>query len=160
MAYRYLSITYALFISILITASFFGTHGRLLEILANLRLQLTCLLALGVFLLIPITNRKVILAPLAVLLICLTDVAQFYISPQYNAADTPFRLVTANVNTVNKNREKILKVLKNTDADIICIQELTADLADYLCKNMPEYPYQMLNPDDGYFGIASSAKFL
>lgn len=157
-AYRYLSITYALFISILIVASFFGAHGRLLEILANLRLQLACLLTLGVFLLIPITNRKVILAPLAVLLICLTDIAQFYISSRDRAANTPFRLVTANVNTVNKNHEQILKVLKNTDADIICIQELTADLADYLCKNMPEYPYQMLNPDNGYFGIGLFSK--
>lgn len=130
-AYRCLSMTYVLFISILIVASFFGTNGRLLEILANLRLQLTCLLIAGIFLLIPIKNRKIILAPLAVLLICLTDIAQFFISSRDRAANTPFRLVTANVNTVNKNHEQIFKVLKNTDADIICIQELTAELADY-----------------------------
>ncbi len=77
-------------------------------------------------------------------------------SPDAPGADHPVRLATANLLVSNDRPEAVPADLLATAADVIVLQEVTPALAEALADQTVSeaYPYQLLDPLEGYHGSA------
>lgn len=76
-----------------------------------------------------------------------------------NVAGKRFRVLTANVLSVNKKRTSLLRLIKQEKPDIIALQEVTPDLAKSLEVIKGAYPHSFVEPRDGTQGLAVYSKF-
>jgi len=80
-----------------------------------------------------------------------------YVLPLRRAAvgeTSAFRVITANVHVRNRNPEPLIELVRNDEPDVYAIVELTQRFADALSVLDDDYPYQVVVPDTGPFGIA------
>lgn len=112
------------------------------------------LLCLAVFL----RTRYNLWKGIAVLSIVLNGMAilPFYWPPPVYAdksEPTQFTLLQSNVNFGNTNYAQILAMIRQSDADIVVLQEVNSRLAVKLKELKSIYPQQILFPREGAFGI-------
>jgi endonuclease/exonuclease/phosphatase (EEP) superfamily protein YafD len=76
------------------------------------------------------------------------------------AGELQFTLLTFNISTKNADYSDIERIIRETDADIVAVQELNSAAAEYLAPALNEvYPYQALYPEDGYSGQGVFSRF-
>lgn len=132
------------------------------EIFASLRIQLICGL-LPVFGLALTLKHRSLIAGTAALVICnLWFCRSAVISSASNppahlssATAAPCRMATFNVYSGNRRTDMIVQQIRDANADVIAILELTHELADSLREEFAdEYPEMIFQPQsDGNFGI-------
>lgn len=144
----------------LLTASLFGLGGNpsgatwLLDLAAQFRVQY----ALGLAVCLPVLwvgrSRGWAGAALAGLALNLAFLAPYYRPVAQATADGPgLRVTTVNVLLTNTDDDAVIAALLAADADLIAVSELTPSLAARLDGLRDRYPYQLLEPQDGHYGI-------
>ena len=70
------------------------------------------------------------------------------------------KVMTYNVMGVAGEYQAVTDTIQEEDADVVFIQELTPELADWISNRFIEiYPYQLLDPRDGANGIGTMSRF-
>jgi endonuclease/exonuclease/phosphatase (EEP) superfamily protein YafD len=69
------------------------------------------------------------------------------------SAGTELRFVLANVNAMNQNHQPLLSFIEEADPDVIVLQEVNQRWVDGVASLGSEYPYSVVEPQEGYFGI-------
>jgi vancomycin resistance protein VanJ len=73
---------------------------------------------------------------------------------------TQFTLLTFNISTKNLSYSEIERIIRNTDADIVAVQELNTPAAEHLAPALADlYPHQALHPEDAYSGQGIFSRF-
>lgn len=84
-----------------------------------------------------------------------------YYNP-YRDVDTATRdhvkIVQLNLLATNQNYEKVIKFIGKTDPDIIGFEEVRPHWASTLTKELQNYPYRVIEPENTAFGIALFSK--
>ena len=79
--------------------------------------------------------------------------ADFFPKLRHSPGSISLRVMTYNVLGMEANSAPMLEILHNTDADIVCLQELTPVLAgDIRTQLKTQYPFQYLEPQESVFG--------
>ena len=132
-----------------------AAFGWPFELFAHFRVQY---LAAAVLLAVLLgAQRRARLALLAALLAgwhALPGIAVLRAAPSATACDGPsLTVATANVRFSNANREPFLAWLRSSPADLVVVQEVTADWAGVLAA-MPGFPHRYALTRDDPYGIA------
>ena len=69
------------------------------------------------------------------------------------------RVMTYNVLASNRQYDEIINALRKSDVDLIAIQELNPELAQYLKSELEDYPYQILQPKWSAAGIGIISRY-
>jgi endonuclease/exonuclease/phosphatase (EEP) superfamily protein YafD len=79
-----------------------------------------------------------------------------YLSAQPAAAATTLSINLASINLLSRNKEAqpLLSLLSAEQPDVIVLQEFTPQWAELTATLADRYPYQLLEPRQGNFGIA------
>ena len=71
----------------------------------------------------------------------------------------PFKVMTCNVGNGRATPEQLIRVLRDAEADLVGIQELSDKQAEAISDNLgKEYPYQAMFPG-GFAGKAALSRF-
>lgn len=69
-------------------------------------------------------------------------------------------VTTYNLNGGNANRAGILATIRAAEADVVALQELNPTVAQILRSELAgEYPYQVLDPRDGVYGMGAISRY-
>jgi endonuclease/exonuclease/phosphatase (EEP) superfamily protein YafD len=120
------------------------------------RLQYTAALLLGMVALGVLRRAKWMLVPLPFLVANLVLVLPYVLGgPEVEASSRgpEVRLVLANVNAGNKNHDALKSFLREADADVILLEEITPAWAEALADLDARYPHSVQVPQMGGFGI-------
>ncbi|MBX9667230.1 MAG: endonuclease/exonuclease/phosphatase family protein [Candidatus Obscuribacterales bacterium] len=96
-------------------------------------------------------------AALLALLFNVSQLLPFYV-PVGGTTDTNLCVMTINVNSRNANFQNVAKVLEESKADVICLQELHPQMSEYLAANLKTYPHQFVVPRIDNFGTGIYSK--
>lgn len=133
-----------------------GRYGWVFDLLSHFRLQY--LIACTVVMIFALFRRRSWLVLLA--LISLLWNAQIVYVFQQTAevlgvpGEKPLRVMTFNVLTDNKNQVAAINQVLQTDADIVCLQEVDESWRVALEPLRVKYPHRAEELSDGNFGIA------
>ncbi|GAA5504690.1 endonuclease/exonuclease/phosphatase family protein [Novipirellula caenicola] len=140
------------------TAGMFGRWHYLLDLASHLRVQATMgLLGAGIGLVLLRRHRVggILLVIGGGLLISLLP---FY-WPTDPVTGTTYRLMTANVLTRNTNHAAVLRVIAETDPDLVVLQETDAEWTRALELGLRDsYPFRRLLPREDNFGMSVFSK--
>lgn len=129
-------------------AGMLGRYSWLLDLLAHFRVQYAVLF--GLFTVLLLASRRWMLAGFGGLgaLLCTAFVLAQIITPESRAAGLQplLRVVTSNVWYRNGDFERIGRVLENTAADVIVLQELSRPRALQLQPYLHSYPHSFIDP--------------
>ncbi len=126
--------------------------------------------ALAVYLFLPLpvvafvawrTSRRELWAGVLVGVVCFMSIWGVDFLPKFPRASEKItlRVLTYNVLGLEKTSTPMLEVLRNANADIVCLQELTPELAaDIRTQLQGKYPFQYLEPADIVFGAGVLSK--
>ncbi|HAE39146.1 MAG TPA: hypothetical protein DCG57_10980 [Candidatus Riflebacteria bacterium] len=140
-------------------ATLLGFSGRLswiLDLFSHFRVQYLLVLTLfGVVLLIA-GRRKAAFIFLGFAFINLTQVVPLYFGGQNEppADSPPLRAVLINVNTRLGDHAKISEFIRETNPDIIVLEEISSKWLSDLAWLRTSYPHSLAEPRDDNFGIA------
>lgn len=85
------------------------------------------------------------------------EVVPFYFAsdplPTGQTQAASLRVVSANLFSGNSEPEKALEFLRESDADVIALYEVTPAWEARLADSLPDYPYRRVEPQAGNFGI-------
>jgi endonuclease/exonuclease/phosphatase (EEP) superfamily protein YafD len=83
-----------------------------------------------------------------------------FATPAAHAAGPTLRAMTYNVEYRNRDVDAIVATLREADADVVGIQELTPELAATLAPALAaDYPYQTFNPREGVVGMGIASRY-
>lgn len=139
----------------------FGQLGVVFELASHFAFQYA--LGLGVILVLLLVRKQYIPAAfsLAALLFNVWLMSWAFLPSEGSsvASSSDISIMQYNVNSKNKNRQELLTFLKKEDVDIICIEELSPVLDDYLKENLPaSYTCRLTVPRNDNFGIGLYSK--
>jgi endonuclease/exonuclease/phosphatase (EEP) superfamily protein YafD len=136
-----------------------GELWWVLELFSHFRLQYVALALL--LLLVAIRGRRYRLAGLLAVTagINLWPVLPYLPSAKPSLTGESFTMLNLNVNASNPERERILSLLSAAEADIITLIELSPELAALLPTLASRYPYQVIEPAVGNFGLGVLSRF-
>lgn len=118
----------------------FNSFAHLLFIPALLLMPLALLLR----------RRLLIAILLPVLLLFVLDYGVTFTSRPAHAADNELRLLTYNLKAQTHNLDPALSVIRDIDADVVALQEVSTEMAARIKSDLIEmYPYQALHPQTG-----------
>ena len=140
--------------------SLLARYWWLADLIANLRIQLIIgLIVTSVGLVVTRQSRLFGLVMLA-LIWHGSWIAPYLFATQKPVGAHPLKVCVVNVLTQNLQRDKVLTVLKNADADVIAVLELGTDLESRLNEELGDrYQHRITEPsDDGNFGIGLWSK--
>ncbi len=137
---------------IITIASLFAPFSTLCELLCHFRVHYIVLLVVSALLLLVLRVKSFFVAALFALLFNLSQLLPFYI-PIRRATDTNLQVMTINVNSRNANFQHVADVLDQSNADLICLQELHPQMSQYLASHLKSYPHQFVRPRPDNFGI-------
>lgn len=150
-------------------AGFLGRWGWVFDLAAHFRVQYAVALAFaGSWLLF---QKRVVwmLAALSFLIpnaVCISSIYSKYPSPAIprkasqtvqadeRASIPTLRVLSANVWTKNSNHQKVIDFVRAEQPDIAAFIEVSAGWANSLLALNDEYPFRLVDPDVGNFGIA------
>jgi len=128
------------------------------ELTAHFRLQYAvpaCLLLVIALL----CRRRVLPALLAVVIgLNLWPLWPYLPTRAEASTGTPVSLLNVNVNGDNFAYAAILAMIDAADADVVTLIELTPELTDRLAVLRDRYPYQVTDPESGFFGLGILSK--
>lgn len=76
------------------------------------------------------------------------------------SGELQFTLLTFNISTKNLSYNEIERIIRESDADIVAVQELNSGSAEYLAPALADiYPNQALHPEDAYSGQGVFSRF-
>ncbi|GAB4524793.1 MAG: hypothetical protein Fur0018_08660 [Anaerolineales bacterium] len=73
-------------------------------------------------------------------------------------AASSLHIVTYNVLGLQGHTMPAIDVIHTLNADLVCLQEVTPNMAQALTQNLSEYPYQYLSPQETVFGMGILSK--
>lgn len=130
-----------------------SSYSSVFELFSHFRLQLL-IVSLIVAVLLIVYKCRMYLIPIVVATV-LNGAAIYplYFGASETVAEANFRLLTLNVSVTNSDFERVQACIKESDADVICMQELGPEMNNYLSKNLKDYPYRLTDPRTDPFGI-------
>ncbi|HEY5653142.1 MAG TPA: endonuclease/exonuclease/phosphatase family protein [Pontiella sp.] len=145
----------------LIAATLMGFAGRLnwiLDLFAHFRVQYFQIgLVLIAFALLKGLKKRV------VVLILLTTLNYVFVFPLYFGKPTPSserpnRVLLININASNGNTEKVLRLIRRANPDVLVLEEVTPKWEQELAILRKEYKHQIAEPREDCFGIMLLSK--
>ncbi|PCJ19533.1 MAG: hypothetical protein COB02_07245 [Candidatus Cloacimonadota bacterium] len=150
------SLTFIL--SILLFLSFFGNYFHVFELLTHFTFQYVFLFLMSFVFFALCKDKKWISISCIGLFICLIDVIPWYL-PSNNLVKThKMDVFIANVNTANYNYQKVIEQIKNKDAQIVGLVEVSIIWLDKIKEIESIYPYHYKYPRGDNFGLALYSK--
>ncbi|PKL43474.1 MAG: hypothetical protein CVV41_10470 [Candidatus Riflebacteria bacterium HGW-Riflebacteria-1] len=140
-------------------ATLLGFSGRLswvLDLFSHFRVQYLVVLTVFGIALLMAGRRKTAFIFLGFAFINLTQVIPLYFAGQNTppAGSPPLRAVLVNVNTRLGDPAKISEFIRNTNPDIIVLEETNSKWLSDLAWLHTSYPHSLAEPRDDNFGIA------
>ena len=137
-------------------ASFFGRAHWLLELLTHFRMHFA--LGLILLLLLALARRRFAAAIVAAALAAanLSPMAPYVApgSPQAEASPAGIRVMAANLNLHNSDYVALRSAIRQENPDVVGLMEVTRKWADELSSIRSEYPFTVLRPEEGAYGLA------
>ncbi|MDX1683219.1 MAG: endonuclease/exonuclease/phosphatase family protein, partial [Phycisphaeraceae bacterium] len=141
-----------------VLATFLGYLGRFawwLDLFSHFRIQYTLLLLIPTLIAAATRRRRMAMVAGGLLAVYLLSLSPFYL-PRWAEADPDaprWTLIQMNLGRADPQSDLALNVVKQNDADIVCLQEVTADWRDAVREQLPDYRVvaQRTRQDD--FGI-------
>ena len=140
----------------LTAASFFGRLYWLMELLTHFRLHFV--IGAAVLFLAAFARRRFAAAMLA------AAVAAANVSPLVpyivagpavaEAGEPEIRIMAANVHLHNFDYAALRELIAEENPDVVGLMEVNRQWVDELSSLRPEYPYSILHPEDGAYGLA------
>lgn len=145
----------------LAVATVLGFLGRLFwffDLFAHFRVQYMqiCLVLIGISLWKRRNKRAVAL----VLLACLNYafVLPLYFGKPAPPTEKPMRAMLMNLNASNGNTEQVLNAIRETNPDLLLLEEVTAKWAEELSALNNDYKFRIAKTREDYFGIMLLSK--
>ena len=144
-------------------ATLFDEQHRYLELFSHFRLQYfaASLLLLVVF--VGLRWRTYVVIGIAATAVNAWLVVPWYLPVQNPPAtadgDNPIVVMAANVLASNGHGDGLVGLVRETEPDLLVVQEVTPAWAKTLSALHPDYPYRIVEPRDDPFGIALFSKF-
>ncbi|HHW75466.1 MAG TPA: hypothetical protein GX399_00275 [Xanthomonadaceae bacterium] len=141
-------------------ATLAGFAGQLwwgFELASHFRVQYAAALGLGALLALVWRRARwaAVFAGFALLNAALLAPRFLPLAEARTAADGPaFRALLANVNSANRDHERIRHTIIAYDPDFVVLLEVTPWLLDHLADLADRYPYRAAEPREDNFGIA------
>lgn len=161
-----LFITLSLIFSVLTFASRLGQIHWVLDLLSHYHIQYAVGIAvcLGGLLWLKRVD-KLLLIPFLALLLNLALILPFFVPPDLlgteasadssTSATIPIRVMALNISTSNAGYNKVVKLIRQRQPDIVFMSEVRADLVSLLHEQLAaEYPYLHAEPSRITLGIA------
>lgn len=145
----------------LVVATVFGFLGRFnwfLDLFSHFRVQYMqlCLPIIGIYLWKRMNIKAV--AAIALAVINYSLVLPFYFGKPDAPTAKPTRAMLMNILAINGNSDEVLEAIKNTDPDILVLEEFTPKWAEKLTVLDKTYPHKVSEPQTGCFGIILLSK--
>lgn len=88
-------------------------------------------------------------------------IVPFYLpaGPTVDPEATTFKLLSFNILSENKRYEEVVNFIESEDPDFIALQEYDVSWHRALQSKLPQYPYRLVLPVAGNFGIATFSKY-
>ena len=138
---------------------FFGSTGNLFELLSNFRVLYVVFIFIALLVALCFKLRVALVISSIAFLINLIPIAPLYLPTAKKPIDkaTTVSVLQMNIRPYqNKDYSKALKVIKEKDAEIIGVIELTKDWTDKLIESLPDYPFVF--KEEGFGGIMILSK--
>jgi len=143
-----------------VVASFFARWWWPFDLACHFRVQYVWLLSISALLLLLCRNWRWASVSGFLALVNLGLVLPLYFGPSVEPSESPkFRIVSLNVLTQNRQYDRAIKMLRETKADILVIQEVDTLWSDALSELKTEYPFQHVVPRPGNFGLAIYSRY-
>lgn len=136
------------------TAGFLGQLWWGFEAVSHYRIQYFVVLAVGAVLLAAANFDKRAIVAGALSLVNLGLMVPFYVGAAEVDTQPAYRLVMANIEYVNEERDKVAEFLRSADADIIILEEFTPTWEQELEFLKTDYPHFVTEPRTDAWGIA------
>jgi endonuclease/exonuclease/phosphatase (EEP) superfamily protein YafD len=140
----------------------FGYLGRsfwIFELFANFCVQYMVLFALCVVVLTIVRRRKVALVALCGVALTTAAMAPFFQpQPPLEASGDRLRVITFNTWFRNDSLERALEFLRQSDADVLILQELDPAKIDWIAQRLSAYPYYAISPTKRH-GVAMFSRW-
>ena len=136
-------------------AGFFGKLYWLFEIPSHFRVQyLFLLLPFAIAFLIGKKYKFAIIAGLLVLINTATILPLYFGSTQVSPKATRLRAMLLNVNSANRQHDRVVEVIRDENPDFFLVMEVTETWLAKLTELLPDYQYKVSRPRHDNFGIA------
>jgi endonuclease/exonuclease/phosphatase (EEP) superfamily protein YafD len=143
------------------TASWFASSFWLLELLSHFRFQIS--LAAVIVLTVSMVRRRFGPALMAVFVVAANLVPLLpYAMPgavDAQAAQSSLRVLAANLNLRNSRYRAARTLIETEGPDIVCLLEVTDAWMRGLAELQERYPYSVIRPDEGAYGIALFSRY-
>ncbi len=135
---------------------YFGEFFWVFDLFAHFRVQYFLILALAAIICFFSSNVKSALFVVVFALINLIAIAPLFLSDVGTCFLYPERLrvLTLNVNSGGGDIEKVMKLIDESDADLVALQEVSSRWLGQLEKQKGAYPFSIISPREDNFGIA------
>ena len=155
-------ITAALTAGVVVTlASYLGRTYWLLELFTHFRMHLATGLIL--VLLVALARRRLAVAVVAAVVAAANLLPMLpYITPgppQAEASQAGIRIMSANVSLHNGDYAALRTAISQENPDVVGLQEVTDKWLDELSSIRADYPFTVLRPEDGAYGLALFSRF-
>jgi endonuclease/exonuclease/phosphatase (EEP) superfamily protein YafD len=133
-----------------------GKYLWIVDLASHFRLQYSIFLLLLTPMVLALGNRKVAAFGLLALIVNLAEVMPFSLphsSFLNSSGSSRLKVLSINVNFLNRNFDQILKCARRFDPDLIAIEELTPELNAALSANLPEFKFRCVAPRTDPYGI-------
>ena len=146
----------------ILVATLFGFLGKLFwffDLFAHFRVQYMqiCLVLIGIALWKRLNKRAIALVILACVNYAL--VLPLYFGKPSSPTGPTTRAMLMNINAGNGNTEQVLETIRNADPDILLLEEVTPKWELELAVLNTNYPYRIVEAQNGCFGIMLLSKY-
>jgi endonuclease/exonuclease/phosphatase (EEP) superfamily protein YafD len=143
-------------------ATLFGFLGRFhwfMDMFSHFRVQYMQLCLVPFFIALWKHLNKQAIALVVLVCVNYTFILPLYIGRPAPATEKPFRAMLMNINAGNGNTEQVLGLIRQTQPDILLLEEATPKWAHELEVLHASYPYRVADPQEGCFGIMLLSKY-
>lgn len=142
-------------------ASYLGRSYWLLELLTHFRMHLT---TGSILILLAVLVRRRFAAATVAALVAAANLAPMlpYVTPgppQAEASQAGIRVMSANVSLHNADYAAFRAAISQENPDVIGLQEVSGKWLDELSSIRADYPFTVLRPEDGAYGLALFSRF-
>lgn len=139
---------------------YFGQSTWDLDLLSHFRVQYTAWLCLLALLFITYKQRIWSLIFFIFALVNLPEILPYYLQASAHEARNigSLRLMQVNLWSQHEDYSRILKAIKEAEPDIISFQELTPRSAEVFERELQDYPFRIMKPQDDCFGIGLASR--
>ena len=155
LAWHRLVLAFCLAPIVLTLVGFFGALSWFFDLFANFRLQYAGSLIVGAVVLVVLRQLRWASLVLAFAVLNLGAMTPQLVKWRTAEAGggTKLRFVLANVNVKNQYHQALVSFLHQADPDVIVLAEINQEWVDGIRSLREEYPYSVVVPLEGYFGI-------